>query len=346
MAKILTIVIPTYNMEKYLDKCLTSLIIDDRELMQQLEVLVINDGSKDKSSEIGHLYQEKYPDTIRVIDKENGNYGSCINRGLKEAKGAYIKILDADDSFEKEVFALFLLRLRDVDVDSVITDFDYVDTNGQLKKKENIKYPHNVIMNLSESMKYHPLGLTMHAITYKTEMLKRINYVQPEGISYTDQIWVNEPLASCSQIIYMPILIYKYLIGREGQTMSPKNLQMNISHQVTCAIEMVKTINKFSVDTDSRKFVTKKALHTLKALYLDYLYHYPELGLEDLDALDSFVYRENMEIYEMLNNSTFNSFIKYKFIKEWRQHKLKSVSFIEFLLYKFSLIINRLTLYI
>lgn len=86
-------------MEKYLRRCLDSLIIDE-DGMKQLEVLVINDGSKDSSSQIAHEYQDKYPDTFRVIDKENGNYGSCINRGLKEATGKYVKVLDADDWFD------------------------------------------------------------------------------------------------------------------------------------------------------------------------------------------------------------------------------------------------------
>lgn len=90
MEKLITIVIPTYNMEKYLDKCLTSLIVPD-EYMELLEVLVVNDGSKDNSSAIAHRYEDKYPQTFRVIDKENGNYGSYVNRGLKEAAGKYIK---------------------------------------------------------------------------------------------------------------------------------------------------------------------------------------------------------------------------------------------------------------
>lgn len=97
MENILSIIIPTYNMEKYLDKCLASLIIEDKELMRQLEVLVVIDGAKDRSSEIAHTYQNRFADTFRVIDKENGNYGSCINRGLKEATGRYVKVLDADD---------------------------------------------------------------------------------------------------------------------------------------------------------------------------------------------------------------------------------------------------------
>ena len=92
MDKILTVIIPTYIMEDYLRYCLDSLLI--KENFKQLEVLIINDGSKDSSSAIGHEYEQLYPEVFRVIDKENGNYGSCINRGLKEAKGKYVKILE------------------------------------------------------------------------------------------------------------------------------------------------------------------------------------------------------------------------------------------------------------
>ena len=115
MEKILTIVIPTYNMERYLEKCLTSLIIDDQDLMNQVEVLIVNDGSKDRSSEIAHSYQDKYSNTFRVIDKENGNYGSCVNRGLSEATGKYIKILDADDSFFKDGYVAYINKLLTID---------------------------------------------------------------------------------------------------------------------------------------------------------------------------------------------------------------------------------------
>lgn len=127
MNKILTIVIPTYNMEKYLDKCLTSLVIEDRELMKQLEILVVIDGSKDRSSEIAHTYQVRYPQTFIVIDKENGNYGSCINRGLKEAAGKYIKVLDADDCYNSKSLQQHLELLRIVDVDLILTSYVIVN---------------------------------------------------------------------------------------------------------------------------------------------------------------------------------------------------------------------------
>ena len=76
--KILTVIVPSYNMEAYLPKCLGSLIIDDKELLRKLEVIVVNDGSKDRTSEIAHKFETKYPGVFRVIDKKNGHYGSCI----------------------------------------------------------------------------------------------------------------------------------------------------------------------------------------------------------------------------------------------------------------------------
>ena len=132
MDKILTVIIPTYNMEDYLRYCLDSLLI--KENFKQLEVLIINDGSKDSSSAIGHEYEQLYPEVFRVIDKENGNYGSCINRGLKEAKGKYVKILDADDSFHTKHFEAFVSFLVEIDADLILSDFAVVNVNREVKK--------------------------------------------------------------------------------------------------------------------------------------------------------------------------------------------------------------------
>lgn len=116
MEKLITIIIPTYNMERYLAKCLDTLVISD-ENMGLLEVLVVNDGSKDASGRIAHWYEGKYPATFRVIDKENGNYGSCVNKGLQEAKGKYVKVLDADATFAREEFNGYVDFLKETDAD-------------------------------------------------------------------------------------------------------------------------------------------------------------------------------------------------------------------------------------
>ena len=114
MDKILTIIIPTYNMSEYLDTCLKSLIIKSN----LLEVLIINDGSKDNSLDIAKKYEKKYPHIFRTIDKPNGNYGSCVNRGLKEATGKYVKVLDADDKFNTESLTNLIDIASKTDVDA------------------------------------------------------------------------------------------------------------------------------------------------------------------------------------------------------------------------------------
>lgn len=214
MDKILTIIIPTYNMEKYLRHCLDSLIVPN---MDKVEVLVINDGSKDSSSVIGHEYQDKYPQTFRVIDKENGNYGSCVNRGLKEATGKYVKVLDADDSFDSKSFTVYVETLQKVDVDLVLSNTIIVNEMEEKTGIMEVKAQSNIIFDFQKN----PVFVQMHCVAYKTDNLRAIGYSQTEGISYTDQEWIFWPMSTVKTAYFIPVYLYKYLIGRTGQTMDP-----------------------------------------------------------------------------------------------------------------------------
>lgn len=240
MEKVLTIVIPTYNMQDYLRRCLDSLIVPE-EQMKQLEVLVINDGSKDNSSVIAHEYKDKYPDTFRVIDKENGNYGSCINRGLKEAAGKYIKILDADDWFDNDTLAQYLIYLTALDVDLVLTDFKIVYENCDKIIPYLYSQKHVVtdqIIPVEQLLSQEPMFYgQMHGFTYKTNILREMKYNQTEGISYTDQEYVDIPFTRVKTVCYYPNILYNYLLGREGQTMmSIKDKSMGQLMQVVLKI--------------------------------------------------------------------------------------------------------------
>ena len=219
--KILSIIIPTYNMEKYLHKCLNSLIVTD-ENMRQLEVLVINDGSKDLSSQIAHEYEMKYPQTIRVIDKPNGNYGSCINRGLKEATGKYVKVLDADDYFDKEVFDVFISFLTEVDADLVISNYCMVNNEGAAIQMYTFPVPVDRDFSMKDVPKDAVNRLWHHGVTYKMEIFQKLEYKQTEGISYTDDEWIFKPMIYVDKIRYFSHNLYFYLRGREGQTFDPQ----------------------------------------------------------------------------------------------------------------------------
>lgn len=232
MSKILTIVIPTYNMEKYLHGCLNSLILRD-ELMDLLEIIIINDGSRDSSSQIAHEYEKKYPHTFLVIDKENGNYGSCVNVGLEKSKGKYFRILDADDWFNNEQFGVFLNTLKDINADVIITNYT-LHRQGKQPKTIAIEelFPQKTyeINKCDFSSKRFREMLVMHSMTYKRDLLFSISYKQQEGISYTDIEYCYFPFSKARNMIRLNIDLYQYRIGREGQTMQSGNMVKNIDH--------------------------------------------------------------------------------------------------------------------
>ncbi len=233
MEKLLTIVIPTYNMEELLDRCLSSLIINNKILFEQLEVLVVIDGAKDNSSQIAHRYQDKYPNTFRVIDKENGNYGSCLNRGFNEAQGLYTRTLDADDWFFTKALEDFMTKLNNLQEYP-----DLIITNYSLEKGGSSK---TVICNYETNHSVHLVGkdflpegivYSIHTATYKTEILRNINL--DEKISYTD-VEVNYLTIDKikTYLLFTDIVLYRYFIGREGQTVSLSSYIKNIQHVET-----------------------------------------------------------------------------------------------------------------
>lgn len=219
--KQLSVVVPTYNMEAYLDKCLSSLILDaaDFELMQSLEVLVINDGSTDRSSEIAHGYESRYPQIFKVIDKENGNYGSCINVALPVVTGKYIKILDADDYFYTPDFRQYLIEIETLDVDLVFNNMDIVNQKHEKTGEWRIHIQERQELTFDEISK-HTQDFFVHKFAYKTSLLRDIGYHQAEGMPYSDNEWVAKPMVSICSAYYIPLNIYNYNRDREGQTIS------------------------------------------------------------------------------------------------------------------------------
>ena len=129
MAKTLSVVIPSYNVEKYLPEILPTFL--SPEVLDDIEVLIVNDGSKDNTSKVGKEFQDKYPNTVRIIDKENGGHGSTINRGIEEAVGKYFKVVDGDDWVDTDVFIKYVNALKTLEADAVMTPFNRVNLQFQ-----------------------------------------------------------------------------------------------------------------------------------------------------------------------------------------------------------------------
>lgn len=315
--KLLSVIIPTYNMERYLRYCLDSLLI--KENFEALEVLVINDGSKDSSSIIAHEYADRYPTVFRVIDKENGNYGSCINRGLKEATGKYIKVLDADDSFDTIHFEEFVVYLLGIDADLVLSDFAIVNEAREITQYHRYKFEGDdkLLMNdicTTPTFK----DMQMHAVTYRRQLLIDMEYHQTEGVSYTDQQWIFIPMVRVQRVNTFNKHVYKYLIGREGQTVSSDVRQKSIEHMIQCIYGMIDVYNKHCHEMSgfSREYFHERLKPLIKSIYITMFLAYSREHKNILIVFDRNIKTKNKSIYRLVEdtNSRFN------YVRYWRKH--------------------------
>lgn len=336
--KTLTIIIPTYNMEKYLHKCLSSLIVSE-ENMERLEVLVVNDGSKDASSQIAHEYETKYPQTFRVVDKENGNYGSCINRGLKEATGKYVKVLDADDYYVADVFDKFINYLQDKDVDLIINDFVIVDEHDVVTETYTFDLPTDKDFTLRDIPKEMIKWLWHHGITYRTSILRAIDYRQTEGISYTDDEWIFKPMYKVESVSYFPSILYRYLIGREGQTFDPVMMKASFDKRIVVGKSMVEYFAGIEKNCSSavKYFMAEKLRSRLSVIYNFYLTkEFSQRGNECLKEFDLFLKSTSLYAYDLLVQEKDRIFGK-NYIQEWRSAHYTSIPYLQFRRIKFKI---------
>lgn len=327
-AKIISIAIPTYNMEQYLPRCLDSLIgISNLDLV---EIIVVNDGSSDASSEIAHRYAIKYPSSMVVIDKENGNYGSCVNKALEVATGTYFRVLDADDWFDTEGFEEFIEKLKTTVVDAVVTHFskEFVFKKKRVEAKTSFKRFNEVIPIDSALLNEVAIveDFVMHKLTYRTELLRNIHYRQIEGISYTDSEYVYYPLMNIQSIIFFDIMLYRYFIGREGQTIS---IPARIKHMNDMYL-ILDRIMGTTILIDRNSFLYKVQLELLQTFFASYYWSVlviqklSEINNNKLQELDVLLETWNKTIYLLLNNIKC---LGVRYIYCWRKRQVQIIPY-------------------
>ncbi len=242
--KILTIVIPAYNMEQYIIRCLESVTVNIRGI-DDLEIIVVNDGSKDRTLELAQTFAVKYPQSVRVIDKPNGGWGTGINRGIDEATGKYLKTLDSDDWFDSHNLDEFINLLKQLDVDMVLTSLSEVNQEGFVREKI---YPENFCGKEMQIDDYliqnnYCMGAPIHSITYRTSLLKNSGFRVCDRF-YGDLDYIITPLIHVNTVYLSTLNIYQYFIGREGQSISIEGYNAHIDDY----LEVCKKTVKFWID--------------------------------------------------------------------------------------------------
>lgn len=231
--KTLTIVVPAYNVEKYLRRCLDSVKLET--VLPDIEVLIVNDGSKDDTPKIAMEYQTRYPGTYRLINKENGGHGSTINTGIQNATGKYFKVVDGDDWLNSDEVEKYVEILKTHEEDVVATDFQCVqdETYNLLDSWQatSIMEHYGKAIQIDSGEIKDPIKL--HSFTIKTKILQEHNITIDEHCFYVDSEFVFYPIKYVETVYYHRAKVYMYRLGRDGQSMNMASMQRNISQHLT-----------------------------------------------------------------------------------------------------------------
>ena len=301
MEKILTITVPSYNVEKFLENTLDSFV--DERVLDAIEVLIVDDGSKDKTAEIGKKYEEKYPNTFRLISKENGGHGSTINRGIQDAKGKYFKVVDGDDWVDKNGFAELIKRLADCDIDYVFTNYYEVnDVTGALTpvtfswiEKER-ELPFEKIADETR--------ISMHALIIKTSILKENQIRLDEHCFYVDVEYILYPIPYVNSVIYFDIFVYMYRLAQVNQSVSMLGYQKHLQNHIDVVLHVLDYINKYKESSDYDKLKERymsRRIAEMVQTQVDIFMSFPlsdKTIPEKFKAFDSEIRKKSAFVYE------------------------------------------------
>ncbi|WP_455949715.1 glycosyltransferase family 2 protein [Eubacterium sp.] len=249
--KLLTVAIPCYNSQDYMEKSIRSALTGG----DRVEVIVVDDGSKDNTLKIAKKYQEKFPDIVKVVHQENGGHGEAVNTGIKNATGLYFKVLDSDDCLGKKALAEVLDLLedmvsKDAGLDMLITNFMY-DKQG-VKHKKIMKYKKAMPVGRMFGWDELKFGTTqyllMHSVIYRTKVLRECNMELPKHTFYVDNIYVFQPLPFIKNIYYLDVCLYKYFIGRDDQSVNENIMIKRLDQQYRVTRIMLDIYNNSEIN--------------------------------------------------------------------------------------------------
>lgn len=269
--KLISFVIPSYNSENYLHHAVESILPGGEDV----EILIIDDGSTDGTAAIADRYAEKYPTIVRAIHKSNGGHGSGINRGLQEASGIYFKVVDSDDWVDKKALQALLFTVKrhvtkKIEADVYFTNYiyDHVEDGTQNCRSWTRQFPQDRMFTWDEVKPFYAYEfLMMHSMLYKTEVLRKSGIVLPEHTFYVDNIYVYVPLPYTKKLYYLNVDLYHYFIGRSDQSITLSNITKRYDQQIRVMRCMVDAYTYEEIMAQE-KGLRKYMLHALSAIMM------------------------------------------------------------------------------
>lgn len=264
--KLLSIAIPSYNSEAYLHKAVESLLPGGDEV----EILIVNDGSKDRTAEIADDYERRYPGIVRAIHKENGGHGDAVMTGLAHATGMYFKVVDSDDWIDADAYPRVLAALRAQSAEKEPVDLlicNYIYDKVGAAHKHVVRYGN--ALPEGKAVTWEEIGafrvgqyILMHAAIYRTQVLRESGMTLPKHTFYVDNLYVYAPMPYVKRLMYLSEDLYHYFIGRDDQSVQESVMLHRVDQQL-----LVNRLLLESVDLEAAK----------PARLREYLFKYAEI---------------------------------------------------------------------
>ena len=233
--KLLTVTVPCYNSQDYMERCIDSLLPGGEDV----EIIIIDDGSTDRTGEIADTYAKNYPDIVRVIHQENGGHGAGLNAGINHAAGLYFKVVDSDDWVDLDAYQKILLTVRYTNI-----------------------LPQNQLFGWAETKNFNTgKYILMHSVIYRTQLLRDCHLVLPRHTFYVDNLFVYVPLPYVKTMYYLNVDFYRYYIGREDQSVNESVMIKRIDQQIK--------VNKMMIDACDLYKLTDRHLRNYMMNYLE-----------------------------------------------------------------------------
>ena len=306
--KYISFAIPCYNSEAYMAQAIESILPGGEDV----EILIVNDGSKDRTAEIGKEYEEKYPGIVKLINKENGGHGDAVNAGLSHASGKYFKVVDSDDwvdriSLMKILNVLKNFEEEEQEVDMLIANYVYEKVGMEHKKV--IRYdnvlPENQILKWDEIGQFR-IGqyILMHSVIYRTDMLKLCQLTLPKHTFYVDNIYVYYPLPHVRTLYYMDVDFYRYFIGREDQSVNESVMISRIDQQLSVNKRMIDSfISENPQNINCRKYMINYLRIMMEVSSIFLIVSGTKEHLEKKKALWQYAKDKDEALYKKLRHS-------------------------------------------
>ncbi len=311
--KLLSFAVPCYNSEAYMEKCIESLLPGGKDV----EILIVDDGSSDRTAEIADAYAAQYPDIIQAIHQPNGGHGAAVNTGLKHASGVYFKVVDSDDWLDRGSYLRVLKRLRTLIKLNTLPDMflaNYVYEKEGSKHKAVMRqkgFPKEKMFSwddVGHLFKGH--YILMHSVIYRTQMLHDCGLQLPEHTFYVDNIYVYKPLPYVKNMYYMDVDLYRYYIGREDQSVNEQTMIRRIDQQIRVNKIMFTDVNLLAVkDRKCRRYMFNYLeIVTTITVTLAILSGTKE-NLHKRDELWEYMKRTDRQLYNKLHHSVISRYM-------------------------------------